>query len=68
MADVTPNYSLEVLCLELEQSQLLLNVQAQKYRIAQLQDESRRIGENIEATQKALIELGIKISSLKGSK
>ena len=68
MADVTPNYSLEVQCLELEQSQLLLNIQAQKYRIAQLQDESRRIGENIEATQTALISLGLKISSLKGSK
>lgn len=68
MADVTPNYSLEVQCLELEQSQLLLNIQAQKYRTAQLQDESRRIGENIEATQTALTSLGLKISSLKGSK
>ena len=68
MADVTPNYPLEVQCLELEQSQLLLNVQAQKYRIAQLQDESRRIGENIEATQVALVALGLKISSLKGNK
>ena len=68
MADVTPNYSLEVQCLELEQSQILLNIQAQKYRTAQMQDESRRIGENIEATQTALTSLGLKISSLKGSK
>ena len=68
MADVTPNYSLEIQCLELEQSQLQLNVQSQKYRIAQLQDESTRITDNIEATKVALLTLGEKIKSLKGSK
>ena len=68
MADVTPNYSLEIQCLELEQSQLQLNVQSQKYRIAQLQDESTRIMDNIEATKVALVTLGDKIKSLKGGK
>lgn len=68
MADVTPNYSLEIQCLELEQSQLQLNIQAQKYRIAQLADESTRITENIEATKVALVALGDKIKSLKGGK
>ena len=68
MADVTPNYSLEIQCLELEQSQLQLNVQSQKYRIAQLQDESTRITDNIEATKVALVTLGDKIKSLKGGK
>ena len=66
MADVTPNYSLEIQCFELEQSQLQLNIQSQKYRIAQLQDESNRINDNIEATKVALVELGNKILSLKG--
>ena len=66
MADVTPNYSLEIQCFELEQSQLQLNIPSQKYRIAQLQDESNRINDNIEATKVALVELGNKILSLKG--
>ena len=68
MADVTPNYSLEIQCLELEQSQLQLNIQSQRYRIAQLQDESNRINDNIEATKVSLVELGNKILSLKGGK
>ena len=68
MADVKPNYSLEIQCLELEQSQLLLNIQSQKYRIAQLQDESERIDLNIEATKVSLIALGEKLASLKGNK
>ena len=67
MADVTPNYSLEIQCLELEQSQLNLNVQSQQYRIAQLQDESRRITENIVATKTALLTLNEKLTSLKGT-
>lgn len=65
MADVTPNYSLEIQCLELEQAQLQLNIQSQKFRIAQLQDEASRIGANIEATKLALVDLGAKITSLK---
>ena len=68
MADVTPNYSLEIQCLELEQSQLQLNVQSQKYRIAQLRDEAERINTNIEATQVSLITLGEKLAALKGNK
>ena len=68
MADITPNYSLEIQCMELEQSQLQLNIQSQKYRIAQLQDESSRIAENIKATKVALATLGEKIISLKGGK
>lgn len=67
MSDVTPNYSLEIQCLELEQSQLNLNIQSQQYRIAQLADESRRISENITATKVALIALGDKINSIKGA-
>jgi predicted nucleic acid-binding Zn-ribbon protein len=66
MADVTPNYSLEIQCVELERAQLELNIQSQKYRIAQLLDESTRIGANIEATQIALATLDEKINSLKG--
>lgn len=68
MADVTPNYSLEIQCMELEQAQLQLNVQSQKYRIAQMQDESTRITANIEATKVALLALDDKIKSLKGNK
>ena len=68
MTDVTPNYSLEIQCLELEKSQLSLNVQSQQYRIAQTQDEVRRITENIEATKTALLALNEKITSLKGAK
>ena len=68
MADLKPNYSLEIQCLELEQSQLQLNVQSQQYRIAQLKDEQSRINDNIEATKVSLVDLGNKISSLKGGK
>ena len=68
MADLTPNYSLEIQCLELEQSQLKLNIQSQKYRIAQLQDEQSRINDNIEATKVSLFELNNKINLLKGGK
>ena len=68
MADLTPNYSLEIQCLELEQSQLQLNIQSQKYRIAQLQDEQSRINDNIEATKVSLVDLNNKINSLKGGK
>ena len=67
MADVTPNYSLEIQCLKLEQSQLNLNIQSQQYRIAQLQDEERRITENIVATKTALLALNDKIISLEGA-
>ena len=65
MADVTPNYSLEIQGLELELGQLTLNVQSQLYRIAQTQDEARRIGVNIEATKEAITLLNQKIHSLK---
>ena len=68
MADVTPNYSLEIQCLELEQAQLQLNVQSQLYRIAQSQDEQARINVNIDATKVALDELFKKITLLKGNK
>ena len=68
MADVTPNYSLEIQCLELEQAQLQLNVQSQLYRIAQSQDEQARININIDATKVALDELSKKLNSLKGNK
>ena len=67
MSDVTPNYSLEIQCLELEKAQLSLNIQSQQYRIAQLQDEERRITENIVATKTALVALTNKINTLKGA-
>ena len=65
MPDVTPNYSLEVQGLGLELSQLQLNVQSQTYRIAQTQDEARRIGLNITATEAAIAALQEKIQQLK---
>lgn len=64
MADVIPNYSLEVQGLELERAQLKLNAQSQLYRIAQMQDEERRIEGNIEATKAAIDLLTDKINSL----
>ena len=66
MSDVIPNYSLEIQCMELEKAQLQLNIQSQKYRISQMQDETSRITNNIEATKVALATLSDKISSLKG--
>lgn len=66
MADVTPNYSLEIQGLVLEKSQLDLNVQSQLYRIAQTQDEVRRIEANIAATKVASDALSEKINALKG--
>ena len=66
MADVTPNYSLELQGVELEKSQLELNIKSQQYRIAQTQDEVSRINANIIATQTAIAALAEKIKSLKG--
>ena len=66
MADVTPNYSLEIQGLELEKSQLELNVKSQQYRIAQTLDEVQRINTNITATATAIAALADKIKSLKG--
>ena len=66
MADVTPNYNLELMALELERDQLALNMKSQQYRIAQTQDEIERINTNIDATRTALAALDIKIKSLKG--
>lgn len=66
MADVTPNYSLEIQGLELEKSQLELNVKSQQYRIAQTLDEVQRINTNITATETAIAVLAGKIKSLKG--
>ena len=67
MADVKPNYSLEIQGLELEQAQLELNIKSQRYRIAQTQDEVRRIEINITATQTAIDALAGKITQLKGA-
>lgn len=66
MADVVPNYSLEIQGIELERSQLMLNVQSQLYRIAQTEDEARRVGVNIAATREAISLLDKKIQQLKG--
>lgn len=67
MADVTPNYSLEIQGLELEMAQLNLNVQSQQYRIAQTRDEVARITTNIEATKVAIATIAAKILGLKGN-
>ena len=67
MADVTPNYSLEIQGLLLEKSQLELNIQSQQYRIAQTLDEVKRINVNIEATKTAIDLLADKITTLKGT-
>lgn len=66
MADVKPNYSLEVQGLELEKAQLELNIKSQQYRIAQTLDEVARINTNIEATHTAITALADKITNLKG--
>ena len=66
MADVIPNYNLELMALELERDQLALNMKSQQYRIAQTHDEVERINTNIEATCMALAALDVKIKSLKG--
>ena len=64
MSDVTPNYALERQALELERSQLQLNIQSQTYRIAQMHDEQSRIEINIQSTQKAIAELDKQITKL----
>lgn len=64
MADLTPNYSLEVQGMMLERAQFELNIMAQTYRIAQAHDEVRRISVNIEATKVAIAALDEKITSL----
>lgn len=66
MADVKPNYSIEVQGLELELSQLNHNIKSQEYRIAQMLDEASRIETNIEATRVAIAALTEKIQTLKG--
>ena len=66
MADVTPNYSLELQGLMLEKAQLELNMQAQSYRIAQTQDEVMRIQANIDATRQSVELLKLKIETIKG--
>lgn len=65
MADLKPNYTLEVQGLELELAQLNINVLSQRYRIAQLGDEQSRIETNIASTQTAIAALEIKIAQLK---
>ena len=67
MADVTPNYSLEIQGLELEKAQLELNIKSQQYRIAQTKDEITRISVNIDATHLAVEALANKILTLKGA-
>ena len=66
MADVTPNYSIEIQGLELELSQLTHNIKSQEYRIAQMLDEASRIEVNIAATRVAIAALVDKIQTLKG--
>lgn len=63
MADVTPNYDLERMTLELERAQLALNVQAQMLRIAQSEDDIRRMRQNIEATKASIVQLDSKLKA-----
>ena len=65
MADVIPNYGLEIEGLELEHAQLTLNMQSQKYRISQMRDEETRIQTNIDATKTSLSALKSRIDKLK---
>ena len=65
MADVTPNYSLEIQGLELEKAQLTLNMLSQSFRIAQSQDEISRIQNNIDATKVAVGALDDRIAAMK---
>ena len=65
MSDVLPNYELESQRLDLEREQLKLNIKSQTYRIAQIEDEKRRLEENITATEKAIADLDKQISKLK---
>ena len=67
MADVVPNYTLEIQGFELEMAQLDLNIKSQNYRIAQALDEVRRINVNIVATQESIATLASKINTLKGN-
>jgi hypothetical protein len=66
MADVVPNYNLEIMGLELERDQLVLNTKSQRYRIAQAHDEIARITVNINATETAITVIETKLKSLKG--
>lgn len=66
MADVTPNYTLEIQGLELELSQFKHTIKSQEFRIAQMADEEGRIQANIEATRTAITLLADKIKTLKG--
>ena len=66
MSDVTPNYSLEIQGLELEEAQLKLNVKSQQYRIAQMNDEIERIEKNITATELAVEVISENLLKLKG--
>lgn len=67
MSDVVPNYTLEIQGLTLEKAQLELNIQSQQFRIAQTQDEVRRIEINITATRTAISALVEKIKNLRGN-
>jgi hypothetical protein len=65
MADVMPNYDLELQRLELERAQLFLNIQTQEFRISQIKDETDRIKINIEATRVSIAELDKTIDNLR---
>lgn len=64
MSDVIPNYDLEKQGMQLEKSQLQLNIQSQTFRIAQMHDEQSKIEANIVATKTAITELDKRIDSL----
>jgi predicted nucleic acid-binding Zn-ribbon protein len=65
MGDVMPNYELERARIELEVSQLKHNMQSQKYRIMEIEDEKNRLAENITATEKSIIEKEDQLKNIK---
>ena len=64
MADAKPNYALERKRIELEKSQLLMNIQRSELRLFEMDDEKERLFENIEATKKAIDALDQRVEKL----
>lgn len=57
MADVTPNWEVELMKLDRQEMQILLNVQDGKIRLIELQREKERIEENIAASEEGLADI-----------
>jgi hypothetical protein len=66
MADVTANYELERLKLELQIQELTLGIKRGEVRVAEIEDEKRRIMLNRDATEKAIAEASTKLTKMGG--